>query len=166
MSDSLTLAFAAWNYRLQFECSPSAVLPLLVLSIVFIDWRFTWNQTSFSTISLSRHLFLNLAKFLTRWGQVGWRQRESESQKAFCTPINIVLMGKPHTLSLGFLLSKIVSLEFRLQSLPGWTWPSVKQSHPSRQEAKAIRGPIVQRPCFCWRDMLTKSLAIFLNQIS
>lgn len=71
-------------------------------------------------------LFLDLASFSN--SGVGGCRGNKRVKKTFSTAINIVWMGRPHTLSpsyLGFLSDKTVDLEFRLQFLPGWIWPSV-----------------------------------------
>lgn len=91
--------------------------------------------------------------------------RESNKvKKPFSTPIDIVSMSKPHILSplnLGFLLNgKIMDLKLRPQSLSVWTRLSA-----GGEQSREIRCPIVQRLCFCWRDILAKSLAMFLDQI-
>lgn len=141
----------------------SQLLPLLVFLIVLIYWRFVWNEVSFSIISLSR-------EFIPQFGIIPQvlRGRGSKRAEEFFSSIDTMPMGKLYTLSplyLRFLLRKTVDLEFRYHCLLGWAWPSAEVRANQSREAKGMRGSFVQRPCFCWRVMLAKLLAMFLDQI-
>lgn len=153
------VAFVYWTT----VCIPSLPISTSYLFSCFtsvhrLEVCLTW--ISFSITYLSS-LFLELAQFLKYWGQ-----REWDSYSGFW-PLLTLCSCTSHTFCLPcicFLLSKIIGFEFTLWPFPGYIW-AYTEAEQSKVVKKGIRGSIVHMPYFCKQDMLTESLAMFLDQI-